>query len=114
MSGAQQITNAVAVLSNVINGRMHVTSAVVEAFGAGDNSPIPKLLARHAFGDWGNIDAGVAARNEQTVQQGRGGLLSIYKGVSSQTGELHDVWIVTSNPFLPNETATTVLFPSDL
>lgn len=110
----RQITNAIATISNIINGDMRVTQAVAETLGTGDDSPIQKLLARHAFGDWGEIDAGVTARNEQTIQQGHGGLLSIYKDVPDQTGKLHAVWIVTSNPFLPNETATTVLFPSDL
>jgi len=115
MSGEiQQITHAVTTLGNIINGDMRVTKAIVATFGTGEDSPIQKLLARHAFGDWGDIDEGVSARNEQTIQQGHGGLLSIYKDVPDQTGELHAVWIITSNAFEPDKTATTVLFPSDL
>lgn len=110
----RQITNAVSILNNIINGDMRVTETVALTFGDGADSPIHKLIARHAFGDWGDVDEGVTQRNEQTIQQASGGLLSIYKDVPDQTGNLHAVWIVTNNPFLPAETATTVLLPSDL
>lgn len=88
----------------VQTGKLAMTASVrdwmrTREHGATD---IAQLLARHARGDWGTVDAHDAAINEQGLHED-GRLLSSYE-VDDRT-----VWVITE----ADRSATTVLFPAD-
>jgi len=62
-----------------------------------------KLLARHATGDWGDIDAEDAAENDHSVKEGFR-ILSAYK-----TPDGTRIWIITE----ADRSVTTFLLPEE-
>lgn len=83
-------------------GRLCATPAAVVAL-ARHNTEIASLIARHASGDWGNLDSHLAELNDQALTAG-GLLHSIYP--LDPDGQL---WIITQ----ADRSATTVLLPDD-
>jgi hypothetical protein len=84
-------------------GRLLATPGVLVAFAdTGGETPLP-YLARHAAGDWGDLDAHDASANDQALQTGAR-LLSAYR---LRTG--CRIWIITE----ADRSATTVLLPDE-
>jgi hypothetical protein len=65
------------------------------------------LLARHASGDWGDLDDFDARQNNTAVKEGYR-ILSAY-GVKTEDGETERIWIITE----ADRSATTILLPSE-
>jgi hypothetical protein len=65
------------------------------------------LLARHAKGDWGELDDFDARQNNTAVKEGYR-ILSAYE-VMMENGETERVWIITE----ADRSATTILLPSE-
>jgi hypothetical protein len=65
--------------------------------------PASCFLARHAIGDWGELDPADVAENEYGMVQGLR-LLSSYK-----TGAGERIWIITE----ADRSATTLLLPGE-
>ena len=81
-------------------GRMLITPAALESIPPDD---VHKAIARHAAGDWGDVDEHDRAENELSLREGFR-LLSVYK---TEGGE--KFWIITE----ADRSATTVLLPED-
>ena len=64
---------------------------------------VPLALARHAAGDWGDLDEDDRRENELSLAQGFR-LLSVYRDRSSTK-----FWIITE----ADRSATTILLPED-
>lgn len=62
------------------------------------------LLARHATGDWGDMDPADAALNNEAVSKGNDRILSSYK-----IGQGEKVWIITER----DRSSTTILLPDE-
>ena len=62
-----------------------------------------EFIARHASGDWGDLDAHDRLVNEQALLHG-GRLLSSYKVIGEER-----LWIITEH----DRSVTTLLLPSD-
>lgn len=88
-------------------GRIVVTKAAEDAarktFGEGWRLRIADLLARHAAGDWGDLNANGRKINDDAVKTG-GRLFSAYEVTPGI-----EFWILTSE----DRKATNVLLPSD-
>jgi hypothetical protein len=65
------------------------------------------LLARHAKGDWGDLDAFDVQQNNTAVKEGYR-ILSAYE-VTTEGGETERIWIITE----ANWSATTILLPEE-
>lgn len=111
MGQMQMTMNRISATIKIINGSMAATKAVATAYGTGQDSKLHELLARHAFGDWGDIPSDAAERNDETLSLGEGAIFSIYKGIVDVSGEARDVCIVSNDPF--GETETTMFFPGE-
>jgi hypothetical protein len=83
-------------------GRLLATPGALEAMERAQENPV-HLLARHATGDWGEVDAEDRATNDRALETG-GRILSVY---TLGTGEV--IWIVTE----AERSATTLLLPRD-
>ncbi|AVF39980.1 hypothetical protein AL486_09890 [Pandoraea apista] len=83
-------------------GRPVITPAAQEALDAIGISGA-SLLARHIFGEWGNLFAEDLAANELALLTGQR-LLSSYDLPDGET-----VWIITE----ADRSVTTILLPSD-
>jgi hypothetical protein len=81
-------------------GRVMATPAAMGALGANE---ILRALARHAAGDWGDVDREDSRANDRALQAG-GRLLSAYRGERNTK-----FWIITE----ADRAATTVLLPED-
>jgi hypothetical protein len=81
-------------------GRTVITPNALEQLRPED---VPTALARHASGDWGEVDAEDWGANDLSVEDGRR-ILSAYR-------DAHGVkfWIITE----ADRSATTVLLPED-
>jgi len=111
MGQTQMTMNRISAASKIINGSMAATKAVAAAYGTGQDSKLHELLARHAFGDWGDITPDTAERNDETLSMGDGAVFSMYKGIMDLSGEARDVCIVSNDPL--GETETTMFFPGE-
>ncbi len=65
------------------------------------------LLARHAKGDWGNLDDFDTRQNNTAVKEGYR-ILSAYE-VTTNNGETERIWIITES----DRSATTILLRSE-
>jgi hypothetical protein len=65
------------------------------------------LLARHAKGDWGDLDDFDTRQNNTAVKEGYR-ILSAYE-VTAENGETERIWIITE----ADRSATTILLPSE-
>ena len=89
-------------------GRVLATPGAIEALAQAGQSPW-ELLSRHLSGDWGVVDAGDKAANEQALRDGSR-ILSAYMLKDGQT----KVWIITeAEGDDGNRAATTLLLPDE-
>jgi hypothetical protein len=65
------------------------------------------LLARHAKGDWGDLDDFDARQNNTAVKEGYR-ILSAYE-VTTEDGETERIWVITE----ADRSATTILSPAE-
>ena len=87
-------------------GQVVATPAALETLARCELSPAA-LLAKHAAGDWGDVPAVDAMRNEAALQNGAR-LLSSYD-VSGKT-----IWIITeAEDDSGHRAATTLLLPEE-
>ena len=86
-------------------GRVVITPAARDALSAG-GVDAPALLARHARGDWGAVDADDRAANDAALRDGER-VLSAYPIPSA--GDDDRLWIITE----ADRSVTTLLVPSD-
>ena len=82
-------------------GRILATPGALEALREAGEDPL-RFLARHASGDWGELDPHDRRENELALKHGRR-LLSSYP-----VGEKR-VWVITE----ANRSYTTLLLPED-
>jgi hypothetical protein len=83
-------------------GRLLSTPGAIEATAKAGQDPL-ELLSRHRTGDWGEVDTGDSAANDQAVIHGAR-ILSVYTlkdGVR--------LWIITE----ADRSATTLLLPDE-
>lgn len=80
-------------------GRVVMTRNAADVLPAG---AVQTALARHAAGDWGEVDPEDAAENERSLREGFR-LLSVYRAGDTK------FWIITE----ADRSATTVLLPED-
>lgn len=83
-------------------GQVVATPGALEALKDAGHQPL-EFLARHATGDWGELDADDKAANEAALVQGLR-LLSAYDLRNSDR-----IWILTE----ADRSVTTILLPSD-
>jgi hypothetical protein len=83
-------------------GRVVATPGAAEALEAADETAA-QLLARHQYGNWGDVPPEDAAANEASVKQG----LRIISAYTLSTGVT--VWVITE----ANRSATTFLLPEE-
>lgn len=83
-------------------GRLVATPGALAAMQKAQSNPV-HLLARHATGDWGELDVDDQEANDRAVETGNR-ILSSY---SLPTGET--VWIITE----ADRSASTLLLPSE-
>lgn len=71
---------------------------------------VARCLARHAAGDWGDVDDDDRAANDHDLANG-GRILSAYELPADAAGTYRDdkVWIITEH----DRSVTTILWPSD-
>ncbi len=81
-------------------GKLHITPSAAQALTPDD---VIAALARHAQGDWGEVDAEDWQENERSLREGWR-LFSVYK---TATGT--PFWVITE----ADRSVTTVLLPSD-
>jgi hypothetical protein len=83
-------------------GRLLLTPGAQSALQEAGQSPL-EFLARHARGDWGEVDAHDQRENELSLREGFR-LLSAYR-----TRADAKLWIITE----ADRSATTILLPSE-
>jgi hypothetical protein len=83
-------------------GRLLLTPGAQSALQEAGQSPL-EFLARHARGDWGEVDAHDQRENELSLREGFR-LLSAYR-----TRTDTKLWIITE----ADRSATTILLPSE-
>jgi hypothetical protein len=89
-------------LPRFVLGRILATPGALEALDeAGQEWPV--FLARHAVGDWGELDPHDWQENEAALVRG-GRLFSAYNLATGQR-----LWIITES----DHSATTLLLPAD-
>ena len=87
-------------------GTIVATPAALEAIAESGQSPA-FFLDRHGHGDWGEVDAGDSALNDQALLDGER-LLSAYKTLKGVR-----IWIITEAVGDDGKReATTILLPS--
>ena len=84
-------------------GRVLATPGALRALSEVGEDPL-RLLARHASGDWGELDECDRRENERSVKNGWR-ILSSYP--IGKDGE--KVWVITE----ADRSSTTILFPSE-
>lgn len=84
-------------------GQVVATPGALEAMAATGETPA-KFLARHARGDWGEVDAEDSQANEDALVHGER-LLSAYT-LADQTTR---IWIITE----ADRSSSTILQPSE-
>jgi hypothetical protein len=83
-------------------GRTVATPGALEAFTSAGETPFP-YLARHAAGDWGELDQDDKAENELAVKDGLR-ILSAYR-LPDDTR----IWVITE----ADRSVTTILLPEE-
>src|SRR4051812_21018715 len=83
-------------------GRVVATPGALAALVRSGEDPAD-FLARHAVGDWGEVDAGDARANDRAVRDGRR-ILSAYR---TRLGER--VWLITE----ADRSSTCLLLPDE-
>ena len=82
-------------------GRCVMTAGVNELVASGRINPLA-LLARHATGDWGEVDDHDKRENELSLKEG-------LRILSAYTVNDVKVWVITE----ADRSATTILFPDE-
>ena len=83
-------------------GRVLATPGALHALQTANAEPL-HYLARHAAGDWGDLDAEDRAANERALCTGER-ILSAYQLADGQR-----LWVITE----ADRSATTILFPDE-
>lgn len=83
-------------------GGIFATPGALGALLANGETPLP-FLQRHAWGDWGSVDAEDAKLNAEAAAHG-GRLLSAY-----ELGDGTRLWVITE----ADRSATTILLPEE-
>jgi hypothetical protein len=83
-------------------GNLVSTPGALDALAQARETPLP-YLARHAKGDWGDLDEEDKARNDSAVKEGSR-ILSAYT-----LGDGVRIWIITE----ADRSATTILLPDE-
>jgi hypothetical protein len=83
-------------------GRIVATPGALRALAAANADPV-RYVARHASGEWGDLDADDRAANEQALRDGAR-LLSAYRLPDGER-----LWIITE----ADRSATTLLLPDE-
>lgn len=83
-------------------GRLLASPGALEAMERAHENPV-HLLARHATGDWGELDAEDRAANDRALETGNR-ILSAYTLAGGDV-----IWIITE----ADRSATTLLLPRD-
>ncbi len=81
-------------------GQTVITRTALERLSQAD---MAGALARHAAGDWGEVDPEDREENELSLREGYR-LLSVYRSASGET-----FWIITE----ADRSVTTILMPED-
>jgi len=84
-------------------GRIYLTPGATEAFQRRGVPFVGDIIARHATGNWGDMDSHDKAQNNAAVKNG-GRIFSAYQ----LTDDLK-VWVITEW----DRSATTILLPSE-
>ncbi len=84
-------------------GKLYFTPGAIEAFQQEGIPPAGNVIARHATGDWGDMDASDKALNDAAIKNG-GRIFSAYQ----LTDDIR-IWVITEW----DRSATTVLLPSE-
>jgi hypothetical protein len=83
-------------------GRTVATPGALEALLRAGDIPLP-YLARHAAGDWGDLDQGDKTENESALKDGNR-ILSAYR-LADETR----IWVITE----ADRSVTTILLPEE-
>jgi hypothetical protein len=83
-------------------GSLVATPAALEALGRASQSPA-EFLARHAAGDWGEVDATDQKLNDAAVTAGER-ILSAYRTKAAER-----IWIITE----ADRSSTCILLPDE-
>ena len=83
-------------------GNIVSTPGALEAIERAGDTPLP-YLARHATGDWGDLDQGDKEENESALKDGLR-ILSAYR-LADETR----IWIITE----ADRSTTTILLPEE-
>lgn len=84
-------------------GRVVGTMGALAAFAGALDEDLNSYLARHANGDWGDVDEHDRKANEYALEQG----LRVLSAYTLTSGEL--IWIITE----ADRGSTTILLPSE-
>jgi len=82
-------------------GRVLATPGALRALSEAGEDPL-RLLARHASGDWGELDAHDRRENERSLKNG-------WRVLSSYPVGDGKVWVITE----ADRSVTTILLPSE-
>ncbi len=85
-------------------GTLYITPGAAEVFQTNPHVPfVGDIIARHATGDWGDLDDFDKAQNDAAVKNG-GRIFSAYRIADDLR-----VWVITE----ADRSSTTVLLPSE-
>ena len=84
-------------------GRVVATPGALRALSEAGEAPL-RLLARHASGDWGELDAHDRRENQRSLKNGWRVLSSYPVGEDGQK-----VWVITE----ADRSSTTILLPEE-
>ena len=84
-------------------GRVVATPGALRALSEAGEDPL-RLLARHASGDWGELDAHDRRENQRSLKNGWRVLSSYPIGKNSSK-----IWVITE----ADRSSTTILLPSE-
>jgi hypothetical protein len=84
-------------------GQIYASIGVIAAFAVALDEEPGSYLARHANGDWGEVDEHDREANEYAVENG----LRVLSAYTLSSGE--KIWIITE----ADRSSTTILLPSE-
>ena len=84
-------------------GKIYASIGAIAAFAEALDEAPDTFLARHANGDWGEVDEDDRRANEYAVEHG----LRVLSGYTLRTGE--KIWVITE----ADRSSTTILLPEE-